>query len=49
MRKIQALIRVEMEKHGVPDDISVADFIRRLDPQFEQQRQEVAKALGWRP
>jgi hypothetical protein len=49
MRKIQALIRAEMEKHGVPGDISVADFVRRPDPRFEQQRQEVAKALGWRP
>jgi hypothetical protein len=39
----------EMKKRSVPDDISVADFVRRPDPPFEQQRREVAKALGWRP
>jgi hypothetical protein len=42
-------IRSAMNRQGVPADISVADFVRRPDAQFEQQRQEVAKALGWQP
>lgn len=47
VRAIQNQIRVEMDKQGVPQDISVSDFVRRPDPQFEQQRQAVARALGW--
>jgi hypothetical protein len=49
MRAIQAQIRGEMAKQNVPGDISVADFVRRSDPELEQQRKDVAAALGWRP
>ena len=49
MREIQAQIRGEMAKQNVPGEISVADFVRRSDPEFEQQRKDVAAALGWRP
>jgi len=49
LKEIQEKIESEMKKQDVPADISVADFVRRPDPQLERQRQEVAKALGWRP
>jgi hypothetical protein len=49
MRAIQAQIREEMAKQNVPGDISIADFVRRSDAKFEQQRKDVAAALGWRP
>jgi hypothetical protein len=49
MREIQARIRGEMAKQSVPGDVSVADFVRRSDPELEQQRKKVAAALGWRP
>src|SRR5262245_17371802 len=49
MREIQMQIRSEMTKQDVPGDISVADFLRRPDPQFEQKRRAVAKELGWTP
>ena len=49
MRQIQAQIRGEMAKQNIPGEISVADFVRRSDPEFEQQRKDVAAALGWRP
>jgi hypothetical protein len=49
MRTIQAQIRGEMAKRNIPGKVSVADFVRRSDPEFEQQRQDVAAALGWRP
>jgi hypothetical protein len=49
MRAIQAQIRAEMARQDVPGDISVADFVRRSDAKFEQQRKDVAAALGWRP
>ena len=49
MRQIQAQIREEMAKQNIPGEISVADFVRRSDPEFEQQRKDVAAALGWRP
>jgi hypothetical protein len=48
VRDIQNRIRAEMDKQGVPSDISVSDFVRRPDPEFEQQRQAVARALGWK-
>jgi hypothetical protein len=47
VRAIQNQIRAEMDRQGVPQDISVSDFVRRPDPAFEQQRQAVARALGW--
>jgi hypothetical protein len=47
VREVQNRIRAEMDRQGVPGDISVADFVRRPDPEFEQQRQAVARALGW--
>jgi hypothetical protein len=49
MKAIQAQIRGEMANQNVPGDISVADFVRRSDPALEQQRKDVAAALGWRP
>jgi hypothetical protein len=49
MKAIQAQIRGEMAKQNVRGDISVADFVRRSDPDLEQQRKDVAAALGWRP
>jgi hypothetical protein len=49
LKAIETQIRLEMTKQDVPDDISVVDFVRRPDPQFEQQRQAVARALGWTP
>jgi hypothetical protein len=49
LKEIQEKIESEMKKQDVPADISVAEFVRRPDAQFEQQRQEVAKALGWQP
>jgi hypothetical protein len=49
MRQIQAQIREEMAKQNIPGEISVADFVRRSDPELEQQRKDVAAALGWRP
>jgi hypothetical protein len=49
MRQIQAQIREQMTKQNIPGEISVADFVRRSDPEFEQQRKDVAAALGWRP
>jgi hypothetical protein len=49
MREIQAQIRGEMAKQNVPGDISIVDFVRRSDPELEQQRKDVAAALGWRP
>src|SRR5262249_24753628 len=49
LREIQKQVRSEMNKQSVPTDIAVADFVRRPDPQFERQRQAVAKALGWTP
>jgi hypothetical protein len=49
LKEILDEIRLEMDKQNVPRDIAVADFVRRPDLQFEQQRQEVAKALGWTP
>jgi hypothetical protein len=48
MRTIQAQIRGEMAKQNIPGKVSVADFVRRSDPEFEQQRKDVAAALGWR-
>ena len=47
-KEVQARIRAEMDKQGV-GDIAVADFVRRPDPEFDRQRQAVAKALGWTP
>jgi hypothetical protein len=47
VRAIQNQIRAEMDRQGVPQDISVSDFVRRPDPAFEQQRQAVARTLGW--
>ena len=49
MRAVQATIRTEMAKQGVPDEVAVADFVRRPDPAYEQQRQRIATALGWQP
>ena len=49
IRQIQAQIREEMAKQNIPGEISVADFVWRSDPEFEQQRKDVAAALGWRP
>jgi hypothetical protein len=49
MRAIQAQIRGEMARQNVPGDVSIADFVRRADAEFEQQRKDVAAALGWRP
>jgi hypothetical protein len=46
LKEIQEKIESEMKKQDIPADISVADFVRRPDPQFEQQRQEVSPA--WR-
>jgi hypothetical protein len=49
LKEIQEKIESEMRKQDVPADISVADFVQRPDPQFEQQRRAVAKELGWTP
>lgn len=49
LQQIQKEIRTEMDKQGVSNDIPVSDFVRRPGSQFEQQRQKVAKALGWNP
>jgi hypothetical protein len=49
MKEIQAQIRGEMAKQNVPSEISVADFVRRSNPELEKQRKGVAAALGWQP
>jgi hypothetical protein len=49
MKEVQAQIRGEMAKQNVPSEISVADFVRRSNPELEKQRKGVAAALGWQP
>jgi hypothetical protein len=46
VREIQARIRVCMDRAAVPEDVSISDFVRRPDPKFEQQRQEVLDCVG---